>query len=127
MKITCVRHVPELDEFVELDPEKDVYYVDKQKNALVYHTRLGQFLQIVTLDIEEKRLGGFGFKRLDRYSLINISLIKEIDAGRMLVIFDNDVNVSISEAGLKKAWDIPNLKKCFKPISQKSSLFGHDE
>lgn len=112
MKLACIKISKENnEEIVIIDLLNEVYYVDKQKNSLVFHTVQGELYQVVTLNYAEKWLSDLGFIRLDRFSIVNKNLIRGIDGTNMKVIFDNGKMTSISEDGLKHAISDPILKR----------------
>ncbi|ARF67002.1 hypothetical protein B7C51_03065 [Paenibacillus larvae subsp. pulvifaciens] len=111
MKITCIKAKTKKEVFTELDIQKDVYFIDKTKKVLTFHSRQGVFYQIVTLSMLEKLLEGFGFEKFDVGNLVNVNLIKNVDINNRRVYFDDGSYTTISKRHIKKVMRNSHITK----------------
>jgi len=67
----------------------DVLYIQIEDGAVVFYTDEGRFYPLVpSLSMYAKHTEAFGFHRLDRTNLVNMSKIKAFDEHRGIVYFD---------------------------------------
>lgn len=66
-------------------PVSQIYYVEKNKNYLLYNTADGQYRIRGTLENAEKELSGYGFSLCNSGCLVNLGLITKVTATDVVI------------------------------------------
>ncbi|MEV2910710.1 LytTR family transcriptional regulator DNA-binding domain-containing protein [Paenibacillus larvae] len=104
--IICSRTKIKEEEFIELDIEKDVYFIDKTKKVITFHSKQGLYSQIVSLSSLEKCLFNSGFRKFDIGNLVNVNLISGIDIQKGHVLFEDGSYTTISKQNLIRLLEV---------------------
>lgn len=63
----------------------DIYFIESQRNHLVYYTAKGEYLTIATLKITEDKVEKLGFCRANKGCLVNLEHVSGIQEGCAIV------------------------------------------
>lgn len=74
-------------------PVSSIYYIEKNKNYLVYNTAQGQLCRRGTLESVEKELSGFGFSLCNSGCLVNLRFVSKVTATDVVI---NGVNMPLA-------------------------------
>ena len=74
-------------------PVSFVYYVEKDKNYLVYHTAQGQLTRRGTLESVEKDLAAFGFSLCNSGCLVNLRYVTKVTSTDIVI---NGINMPLA-------------------------------
>jgi len=66
-------------------PIQSIYYVEKDKNYVVFHTQKGEFRQRTTITAMEEELEQYGFSKCCSGSIVNLAHVSEVRADNLLV------------------------------------------
>jgi DNA-binding LytR/AlgR family response regulator len=95
-------------------PAKEILYVAKEGDRVVFHTRNETYYQITTLEDYALLWNGMGFERTDRVCVVNLSNIQKVDYELGIIHFGDDKKskfATISQRNIKKLKGILENRK----------------
>lgn len=75
-----------------------IYYVEKEKNYLVYNSVRGKFRERGTIESAQKNLAGSGFSMCNSGCLVNLRLIQQVTQNSIII---NDEQLPLSRRRIK--------------------------
>lgn len=66
-------------------PVSEIYYVEKDKNYLIYHTARGEIRERGSMEDAEKQLSASGFSLCNSGCIVNLRLIKQVTQTEVIV------------------------------------------